>query len=210
MTHINIRNNKLRYDLLAGNEPERVLKEKPFEIFNKDAINFLSKLSKKLIDRELKSQDFRDFRGFGFWIREANLINMRNSRNDIKYRVGRGVSFHIAPSNIAANSLYSLAFGLLSGCPTIIRLSHKNISELESIMKLVRTIFENNELSQLSNKISLINYEHDETINNYFSSQVDSRIIWGGMKLFKSLNHKTASHCLDIVFPNKDQSSIIK
>ena len=65
-------------------------------------------------------------------------------------------------------------------------------------------------LVKLSNKISFINYEHDETINNYFSSLVDSRIIWGGdetIQIFKS--HKTASHCLDIVFPNKVSSSIL-
>ena len=210
MTHININNNKFKYDLLAGNKPEKVLKEKPFEIFNKDVIKFLSILSKNLIEKDLKNEDFIDFKGFGFWVREANLINQRNSRKDIKHRVGRGVVLHIAPSNIAANSLYTLAFGLLSGCPSIIRLSNKNISELTSIMKLIKTIFENNELSQISKKISLINYEHDENINIYFSSLVDSRIIWGGdetIQIFKS--YQTSSHCLDIVFPNKVSSSIL-
>ncbi len=210
MTHININNNKLKYNILLGNKPEKVLKEKPFEIFNKDVINFLSKLSKNLIDKALKNEDFRDFRGFGFWVREVNLINLRNSRNDIKYRVGRGVVLHIAPSNIAANSLYTLAFGLLSGCPSIIRLSNTNISELKSIMKLINTILENNALSQLSNKISLINYEHDDNINSYFSSLVDSRIIWGGDETIQNFkSYQTSSHCLDIVFPNKVSSSIL-
>tara|TARA_B100000212_G_scaffold243743_1_gene185859 strand:- start:19375 stop:20604 length:1230 start_codon:yes stop_codon:yes gene_type:complete len=210
VTHININNNKLKYNILLGNKPEKVLKEKPFEIFNKDVINFLSKLSKNLIDKALKNEDFRDFRGFGFWVREVNLINLRNSRNDIKYRVGRGVVLHIAPSNIAANSLYTLAFGLLSGCPSIIRLSNTNISELKSIMKLINTILENNALSQLSNKISLINYEHDDNINSYFSSLVDSRIIWGGDETIQNFkSYQTSSHCLDIVFPNKVSSSIL-
>ena len=119
-------------------------------------------------------------------------------------------SHFIAPSNISTNSLYTLAFGLLSGCPSIIRLSNKNIDELRSIMQLINKILESSEFIKLSNKISFINYEHDQTISNYFSSLVDSRILWGGdetIKIFKSF--KTASHCLDIVFPNKVSSSLI-
>tara|TARA_B100000886_G_C20426910_1_gene494644 strand:- start:10441 stop:11670 length:1230 start_codon:yes stop_codon:yes gene_type:complete len=210
VTHTDIKDNKFKYELLAGNKPERVLKESPFVIFNKDVVKFLSKLSKELLNNKQKIQAYTYFRGFGFWVRESNLINLRDSRTDINSRVGRGVTFHIAPSNIAANSLYSLAFGLLSGCPSIIRLSNKNISELKSIINLIQTIFNSNEFSKLSNKISFINYEHDETINSYFSSIVDSRIIWGGnetIQIFKS--YKTASHCVDIVFPNKVSSSIL-
>ena len=45
MIHTDIKINKLKYNLLAGNEPGRVLKEKPFEIFDNIVIKFLSKLS---------------------------------------------------------------------------------------------------------------------------------------------------------------------
>ena len=210
MTHTDIKNSKLKYDLLAGNKPERVLKEDPFEIFDDVAIKFLSKLSQELLCKELKIEEYKDFKGFGFWIREANLINMRDLRTDINCRVGRGVSFHIAPSNIAANSLYTLAFGLLSGCPSIIRLSNKNIDELKSVMQLIQKTLKSSKFTKLANKISFINYEHDRAINNYFSSLADSRIIWGGdetIQIFKSF--KTASHCLDIVFPNKVSSSLL-
>ena len=210
MIHTDIEINKLKFEILAGNAPEGVLKEEPFEIFDTLVIKFLSKLSQKLLSKNLNIEEYRDFIGFGFWVRESNLINMRDSRKDINCRVGRGVSFHIAPSNISTNSLYTLAFGLLSGCPSIIRLSNKNIDELRSIMKLINKILESSEFKNLSNKISFINYEHDRTISNYFSSLVDSRILWGGdetIKIFKSF--KTASHCLDIVFPNKVSSSLI-
>ena len=210
MTHTDIEINKIKYELLAGNEPERVLKEEPFEIFDTLVIKFLSKLSQKLLCKNPNIEEYKDFKGFGFWIRESNLINMRDSRRDINCRVGRGVSFHIAPSNIATNSLYTLVFGLLSGCPSIIRLSNKNIDELRSIMQLINKILASREFIKLSNKISFINYEHDRTISNYFSSLVDARILWGGdetIQIFKSFN--TASHCVDIVFPNKVSSSLI-
>ena len=92
--HTDIKINKLKYNLLAGNEPERVLKEKPFEIFDTIVIKFLSKLSQKLLSKNLNIEKYRDFKGFGFWVRESNLKNMRNSRKDINCRVGRGVSFH--------------------------------------------------------------------------------------------------------------------
>lgn len=38
---------------------------------------------------------------------------------------GRGVAFHIAPSNVAVNFAFSLAAGLLTGNANIVRLSSK-------------------------------------------------------------------------------------
>ena len=78
----------------------------------------------------LKQINFTNYAGFGFWARKANLIHLKNIRSDLYLRVGRGLSLHIAPSNISANALYTFAFGLLSGSPSIIRLSKKNIDEL--------------------------------------------------------------------------------
>jgi len=198
---------KLKYELLIGNKPEKVLDEFPFGIFHKDAINFLSQLSKELLNKDL---DLNYFKGFGFWSRKANLLRLKNKRTDIESRVGRGIALHIAPSNISANTLYTFAFGLLSGSPSIIRVSNKNVDELKDILYLINNLFLLKEFNFLAVKYSFITYEHDSNLSSHLSSLVDSRIIWGGdetIGIFKSF--KTKSHCLDLVFPNKVSSSII-
>ena len=207
MTHIGIK--KENYQLLGGNDPNKVINENPFEIYNKDTINFLSILSQELLKNK-KSTKFKDFIGFGFWARKANILNLRNARKDINSRIGRGTSFHIAPSNISANALYTFAFGLLSGCPSLIRLSSKNKDELKDILSLINLITESIQFDALANKFSFINYDHETNLSSYYSSLVDARVIWGGdetIQLFKSF--KTNPHCIDIVFPNKVSSSII-
>lgn len=209
MTRTDSKLNNLKYEILCGNDPIRIIDEAPWEIFHKDVINFLSELSKRLLNQK-KQINFTNYAGFGFWARKANLIHLKNIRSDLYLRVGRGLSLHIAPSNISANALYTFAFGLLSGSPSIIRLSKKNIDELSEILEMINFIFKKDCFVELSKKFSFITYEHETNLNNYFSSLTASRVIWGGdetIKIFKSLN--TNPDCIDMLFPNKLSSSII-
>ncbi len=210
MTPINIKENNQAYKLLGGNYPNKVLDEDPFEIYHQDVIYFLNKLSKELLKNNQLLTNLKEFRGFGFWIRKANLLKLKTSRRDINFRVGRGVTLHIAPSNIAANILYTFAFGILSGCPSIIRISQKNTEDITSVLNLINEIMKLKEFKKLSKKYSFISYSHESDISSNLSSKVDARIIWGGNKtiqLFKSI--KTCSHCIDLVFPDKVSSSIL-
>ena len=209
MIHITHEGIKLGFKLIAGISPLTILDKAPFEIYRKDVINFLDRISKELIKKN-SNDNYLNFKGFGFWSRKANLLKLKSLRNDINKRYGRGPTLHIAPSNIASNAMYTFAFGLLSGCPSIIRLSEKNIQEFGDIIKLIKTLSELDEFTKLKNIFSFISYEHDDNLNNYFSSRVKSRVIWGGdqtVNLFKSF--KSSPHCIDLVFPNKVSTSIV-
>ena len=50
--------------------------------------------------------------------------------------IGRGLAYHIAPSNIPINFAYSLVFGLLSGNTNIVRLSSKNFIQIKLLCDL--------------------------------------------------------------------------
>ena len=206
MTHIKSKD----YVLLAGKEPNIILNENPFEIYNKDVLSFLETLSIKLLSKDQKDRRYINFRGFGFWARRSNLESLKRARKDLEIRFGRGPTLHIAPSNISANALYTFAFGLLSGCPCIIRLSKRNIEELEAIIALINELLQFKEFKNISNKYSFIYYEHQASLNTELSSSVDARIIWGGdqtIQIFKSFT--TSSNCIDLVFPDKVSTSIL-
>ena len=52
MTRTDSKLNNLKYEILCGNDPIRIIDEAPWEIFHKDVINFLSELSKRLLNKK--------------------------------------------------------------------------------------------------------------------------------------------------------------
>ena len=88
---------------------------RPLAPFDGGVMAFLSDLGAALIaDREARA--YPDVVAFGFFCRRANLEALaREYEGAVSDRLGRGISFHIAPSNVPVNFAYSLAAGLLAG-----------------------------------------------------------------------------------------------
>ena len=179
-------------------------------VFDKEIVNFLSTLSKNLLHRTSTNIELRNFSGFLFWIRKANLSKMKSQFSDLENRYGRGLSLHITPSHIAVNALYSFVFSILSGSPCLIRISKANLKELNPIFSEINHLISKKEFRNLGKYFSFITYEHSDEINQFLSSIVNSRLIWGGdstIKLFKKYSTKTS--CIDIPFPNRVSSALI-
>ena len=73
-----------------------------------------------------ENSSFVDLVSFAFWCRKKNLLLLKkNYKSSLSNSVGRGIIFHITPSNVPLNCIYSLAFGLLSGNSNIVRIPSK-------------------------------------------------------------------------------------
>ena len=57
-----------------------------------------------------------------------------------KLRVGRGLIFHICPSNVPTNFAYSFFFGLLSGNSNIVKVPSINFKEKEIILTILKSV----------------------------------------------------------------------
>ena len=76
--------------------------------FEKQSLNFFNELSNKINNYKNIEKD-PDLSSAAFFCRKANLINFKNKYLDNnQIRIGRGLVFHIAPSNAPTNFLYSL------------------------------------------------------------------------------------------------------
>ena len=85
---------------------------KSFYIFDEKRINFLSHLSKNIINYQNIKQ-YPDLLTFGYWCRKSNIVNKNSKYNADKIlKVGRGLVFQITPSNVPTNFLYSFAISL--------------------------------------------------------------------------------------------------
>ena len=96
--------------------------------------------------------------------------------------LGRGIVFHIAPSNVPVNFAFSLIGGLLSGNSNIVRVSSKRFEQVEIIIDAIRVLNRQKKHSHVSKRLAIVRYDRNSEGTSFFSSICDVRLIWGGMK----------------------------
>ena len=110
--------------------------------FSDEVIEFLNALSGVLM-KDRQSRLYPDAITFAYFCRKANLQKLKAQYvRDGELRLGRGVLFHIAPSNVPINFGYSLVAGLLAGNANIVRVSSKQFPQVDLIIKHLHELME--------------------------------------------------------------------
>lgn len=183
------------------------ISNKPFGIFEDDIIDFFNSISKSI----LKNKNFTkypDLIAFGFWCRKKNILKIK--KNYKEKQVGRGLVFHISPSNIPLNFAFSLAFGLLAGNCNLVRLPSVEFEQVKILFNLINKIISKKNFKHLKSKINLISYNRSDYISKTFSKQSDARMIWGGDKTIQKFkSFETKPRCIDLTFSDRFSISLI-
>ena len=177
--------------------------------FSDERINYLDALSKN-IKNDKRSRLYPDVLTFAFFIRKANMeLNAKRFRaSENIYMRGRGIVFHIAPSNVAVNFAYSLVTGFITGNTNIVRLPSRDFEQVNIIADAVNKT--NGEFPALSDKIFLVKYGHEKEINDYFSSICDVRVIWGGDDTINTIREsKISPRTTEITFADRYSYAVI-
>lgn len=150
--------------------------------FHESIIDFLDRISKKLL-KDPQAKKYPDVITFAFWCRRASLLEMKKNIEwllaaEKKGILGRGIAFHIAPSNVAMNFAYSFTAALLAGNANIVRLPSKSFPQIDCLCNVFREILE--EFPEWKRFFCFVRYGHELEITNIFSKISDIRIIWGG------------------------------
>ena len=185
-------------------------KKKVFRPFNKLCIDFLEDFSKKLKDyKDLKS--YPELIYLMYWCRKERIKKLEHSLTDNQYRLGRGLIFHICPSNVPTNFVYSLFFGLLSGNSNIVKISSENSKEKSIIISILKNIFDKRKYKVLKNSNILTEYKASNTKKTeFFSSVCDARVIWGGDKTINDIRKFwIPEKSIDITFADRYSISVI-
>ena len=160
--------------------------------FSEQYCDFLTAVSEEIMN-DPEAREFPDVVTFGFFCRRANLQRMKKEyegRTVVRqvspvspggpYRLGRGVTFHIAPSNVPINFAYSMAAALLAGNCCIVRASSKPFRQVDIVCRCMTAVMDRKEFVWASLVVSIVRYGHDKEVTDYLSSLCDVRIIWGG------------------------------
>lgn len=177
------------------------MKELPAKrIFDEAICSYLNTLS-GLILKDPAIKGYSDIITFGFFCRKANIEKIKKNYCQ-NFRIGRGLSFHIAPSNVPINFAYSMVIGLLAGNPCIVRVSTKDFEQTKILCRLMNSACEKN--TAIGKYIAIIKYERNKEINDYFSSLADIRVIWGGDRTIAQLREsKISSRCIEVTFADR-------
>lgn len=199
-----ISNDKIK--ILFGSKKIKERNSFPFDDISKE---FLSSLSKEIFT-ERKSKKYSDIITLGFWCRKQNIENLSKIYSNNSYRISLGLLFHVPPRNVPITAIYSFIFGILTGNSNIIRISNPKLENMSLILNIIKKLFSKKKYKLIKETNCFIQYDHNDEISNFLSSQVDGRLIWGGDEtISKFKKFLTRTNCSDLMFGDKYSLSIL-
>ena len=179
-------------------------------IFDSMVVSFLNEISNRILSAKERKQH-PDILTFGFWCRESNIRQMAVNYADQLYHYGRGLVFHVVPSNLPIIFSYSLVAGLLAGNANILKLPSKDFKEIFYLCSIFQEVLSLDSYTPLSPYITCVIY-HRENIEytKYFSSICDARVIWGGDHTIDAIRKiPIRPGSIEVTFPNRYSICVI-
>lgn len=188
--------------IVGGNE----LTATPLRPYDERICSFLAELSQRL----QKYRAYPDVVTFAFWCRKANIMNLKARFNEENIRIGRGIVFHVTPSNVPINFAFSFAFGLLSGNCNVVRIPTKEFPQINIVCSAINELLKEKQYSDFNNRVMFLKYERNEEITRFLSAHCDVRIIWGGDTAIQQIrSYPIPERSIEIMFADRYSMAII-
>lgn len=174
-------------------------------IFSDEACTFLAEASSRAVRI---GRAYPAITSFGYWCRSAALKAYKSQYNDDPSRIGRGLAFHIAPSNVPVNFAFSLATGLLAGNKNIVRVPSKDFEEVEILANIFDEVLA--DYPSMKPYVALVRYDRGGVETKTLSAACDARIIWGGDNTVATVRRcPTPPRAVEITFADRKSFSVI-
>lgn len=183
---------------------------RPLVPFSEEACAFLGEVSAALL-RDREARRFSDVLAFAYWCRRSNVLAKREaflaSTGD-ECRLGRGIAFHIAPSNVPVNFAFSFVFSLLAGNANIVRVPSKPFGQVEAICRVMSDVMESYDIIRESNVF--VRYPSSSSATAELCAVADVRMIWGGDATVANIRAMASPpRCIDICFSDRYSFGVI-
>lgn len=198
----------IRY--LVGNREilEQMENISALPLFSDQALNFLDCLSKKLMYSS-KAKKYPDVIAYAFWIRRASLEKVSIRYRTEAQKMGRGIAFQIAPSNIPVQFAVSMTYALTAGNASIVRISDKENEQADIISGIIQSILKDT-YPDMAPYICIIRYEHNDEVTQALTDICDIRMIWGGNQTIAMIRKAAIkARCIDLGFADRYSIAII-
>lgn len=182
----------------------------PLPPYSDEACAFLSDLSSQLLALP-ESRTMPDVISFAFWCRRSHINALREKyegNESCPARMGRGLSFHVTPSNVPINFAFSFAFSLLAGNANIVRVPSRAFRQIDIMCDVLNRVLKQH--PAVAKRTAFVSYPADDCVTTQFSKQADVRIIWGGDETVGRIRAMACKpRCKDIVFADRYSVAIL-
>lgn len=192
--------------LAHGAWPEAAAAQASLKPFAPVLTGFVAELSRQLLGNP-GVRRHPELVALGYWMRPASvrrIVDRFLSRLDHAVAAPRGLVFHIAPSNVDTIFVYSWVLSLLCGNRNVVRLSSRSTPQLELLLQTIDACLALEAYADVASRISVVRYEHADSITGALSARADTRVIWGGDQTVQAIRRiplpPTAN---EVAFANK-------
>lgn len=194
--------------VLAGRD---ALTSFPLSIFSETVKEFFQELSTTIMHNK-EAKRYSDVVSFAFWCRKANISHIQedHERGLVSFgkRLGRGVAFHVAPSNVPVNFAFSYSFSLLSGNTSIVRVPSERAPQIDIILTAMEECF--CKYPEIADRTAFVTYPSETDASRQLSLIADVRVIWGGDKTVGTIRALPSKpRCVDVAFPDRYSIAMI-
>ncbi len=176
--------------------------------FSEQAVIFLNELSSQIF-KIRSARSYSDVITFAYWCRRAAVLSYQKDYYDMNERLGRGLVFHIAPSNVPVNFAFSLAAGILAGCKNVVRLSGKDFPQVDLICDAMEKALEN--YPDMKNYVYPVRYDKSSDCTDVLSQYCNIRVIWGGDDTIREIRgSELSARAFDITFADRFSFCVIQ
>ena len=177
-------------------------------MFSDKVMEFMASLSREIL-KDKRTRLNVDVTSYAYWIRKASLESAKGRHSDYRNRLGRGVAFHVAPSNVPVNFAVSMTSSILAGNITIIRVSNKQFEQVDIICDAMNSLL-NDEYAEMKPYFCLVRYEHNDEITQFLSDICDIRIIWGGNQTIETIRSANLPpRSIEMTFADRHSLAVI-
>lgn len=188
--------------ILTGDLTSLTKEVTPYPVFDEIILSFFEALSHRLRQNP-EAKPFPDLSAFAFWCRSKNLLHLKEKWKGDELRLGRGLVFHVCPGNVPLNFAYSLAAGLLAGCPCAVRLSSRDFPQATLLCREMDSLLRT-EFRSLIPFVTCFQCEHDHPLLAQLSEQCRVRVLWGGDEAIRQIRLlPLSSRALELTFPSR-------
>lgn len=185
-------------EYLAGKEDLCTL---PLAAYSQEAIAFLDSLSDALMNLP-EARAYPDLIAAAFWCRRRNLLKRKEHCPEVLSRLGRGLAFHIAPSNIPMNFAFSWFFSLLAGNANLVRLPSKRYAQAAMFCAAVGRLLP--KYPEIEKRNAFVSYPAGDDATARFCVEADARLIWGGDGTIAAIRrYPVKPRCVDLCFADR-------
>ena len=179
----------------------------PLRPYGQEIISFFNDISTALL-RDSEAKQYPDIVSYAFWCRKAHLMRLKENACLEKSRIGRGLVFHITPSNIPVNFVFSYSFSLLAGNANIVRLPSQYFPQVNILTRVFESVLK--EHFEIARRTAWIQYPANGDITAFYSRMADARMLWGGDQTIRKIRLEECNpKSTDLCFADRYSSGLI-